>query len=200
MTRPHPRRPARVRPLRTCGSARPGGPGDRAEPAPRRRAAGAPRRPGRRLGSGTTPGTLTAQAAVSGTHEFAPSVWPCQKPSARVSETVATATMAVRRSSAAVAAIKGAMTTSESTTGLDVTASAQGTSSHKAAAAIATCLAGGHGGVFTPPHLLTSAPWASPSISPGSPLGLAMLQCSLPAVSLFPGGSDHVVTCRDLCA
>lgn len=153
-----------------------------------------------RAPASTTARTLTAHAAVSGMQEFAPSVWPCQTPSARISKTVATATMAVRRSSAAVAAIKGAMTTSDSTTRLDVTASAQGTSSHKTAAAIATCLAGGHGGVFTPPHLLTSAPWASPSVSPGSPLGLAMLRCSLPAVSLFPGGSDHVVTCRDLCA
>jgi hypothetical protein len=76
------------------------------------------------------------------------------------SSTVAPATMAVRRSSAAVAPINGATMNSDITIRPDIAASTQGKSSHKTATAIATCPAGGR--VFTPAHPLTPDSWASP--------------------------------------
>jgi hypothetical protein len=121
-----------------------------------------------------------AQTAVSRIQEFASSIAPRQAPAAMASSTVAPATMAVRRSSAAVAPINGATMNSDITIRPDIAASTQGKSSRKTATAIATCPAGGR--VFTPADPLTPDSWASPSTSPSSHLGPAMLRHSIPAI------------------
>ena len=123
-----------------------------------------------------------AQTAVSRIQSGS-AMGPCHHPAAMVSTTVAPAMMAVRRSSAAVAAINGATMNSEITIRPDVAASTQGKSSHKTAIAIAACSACGRDRVFTP-ALVDLSFMASPSASPGSPPGPAMLRHSLPAVLL----------------
>jgi len=97
---------------------------------------------------------------VSQIQEFASSAWPCQAPAAMVSTIVAPATMAVRRSSAAVATINGATMNSELTIRPDIAANTQGKSGHETATATAICPAGGR--VFTPAHPLTPDSCASP--------------------------------------
>ena len=67
-----------------------------------------------------------------------------------VSTIVAPAMMAVRRASAAIAAINGATMNSEITIRPDAAASTQGRSSHKTATAMAACPAGRRDSVFTP--------------------------------------------------
>ena len=93
-----------------------------------------------------------AHTAGSQIQGFASSTGPCHDPAAMASTTVAPAKMAVRRSSAAVATITGATMNSEITSRPEVAASAQATSRHKTATAIATCPAGGRDRVFTPAH------------------------------------------------